>query len=80
MFGSIITELGAVDRGITHGELEEPLTERSRQLMRRLLQKHLDLRAVREHPVPGGVTGPEGIQRTLLERVAGVVWPRCSGR
>ncbi|WP_190816544.1 hypothetical protein [Saccharopolyspora pogona] len=66
VFESIITELGAADCGITHGELEELLTERSRKLM--LLQDHLDLRAVREHPVPGGVTGPEGIQRTRLER------------
>ncbi|WP_394378477.1 ISKra4 family transposase [Saccharopolyspora spinosa] len=68
VFESIITELGAADCGITHGELEELLTERSRKLMRRLLQEHLDLRSVREHPVPGGVTGPDGIQRTRLEQ------------
>ncbi|PKW19106.1 ISKra4 family transposase [Saccharopolyspora spinosa] len=68
VFESIITELGAVDCGITHGELEELLTERSRKLMCRLLQEHLDLRSVREHPVPGGVTGPDGIQRTRLEQ------------
>ncbi len=35
VFESIITELGAADCGITHGELEELLTERSRTLMRR---------------------------------------------
>ncbi|MGW1682531.1 hypothetical protein [Saccharopolyspora sp. NPDC002376] len=69
MFESIIGESAAAGCGeITHGALEELLVERSRELMRRLLQDHLDLRSVRERPIPGGVTGAEGIGRTRLER------------
>jgi hypothetical protein len=69
VFESITGELaGEACGAMTHGALEQRLTERCRELMRRLLQDHLDLRAVRECPVPGGVTGADGVERTRVER------------
>ena len=49
VFESLVAELAAPRCGqVTHSELEERLTERSRELMRQLFQDHLDLRAARE--------------------------------
>jgi hypothetical protein len=45
----------------SHSELEEYLIEEGRELQRRLLQAHLELRAAREQVVP--VTGADGIRR-----------------
>jgi hypothetical protein len=58
---------------LTACQLEELLDERGREVLRQLLQDHLDLRAVREeqqareHRAP--VTGPDGITRAGLETV-----------
>jgi hypothetical protein len=46
----------------THSELEAYVIEQGRELERRLLQAHLDLRAARERPV--SVTGADGVTRT----------------
>jgi hypothetical protein len=46
----------------THTELEEYVIEEGRELQRRLLQAHLELRAARERTVP--VTGADGVKRT----------------
>jgi len=51
---------------LTHAELEDHLRARGRELLRRLLQDHLDLRAAREQR-RDGVTGPDGIVRTRAE-------------
>lgn len=51
----------------THAELEERLTERSRKLMRQLLQDHLDLRATRERRAEE-VVDADGVNRTRVER------------
>jgi hypothetical protein len=65
---SVIEELAAPGHGqMTHAELEQRLTQRSRELMRRLLQDHLDLRATREHRV-NTVIGAEKVERTRGER------------
>jgi len=49
LFESVMAELCSQEAGeSTHVELEEMLMVRSRELMRSLLQDHLDLRAVRE--------------------------------
>ena len=57
----------------THAELEEHLDEAGRELLRQLLQDHLDLRAMREEEqVRAGsgpvVVGPEGRARPWRER------------
>jgi hypothetical protein len=52
--------------GLEHGVLEEGLAERGRELLRRLLQDHLDLRAAREQRRQD-VTGPDAITRTRAE-------------
>jgi hypothetical protein len=51
----------------THAQLEDQLTERSRELMRSLFQDHLDLRATREQRIPEGVPGAEGVVRVRAE-------------
>lgn len=48
---------------LTHSALEERLEEEGREMMRKLLQAHLDLRAVREERLPG-VMGGDGRIRT----------------
>jgi hypothetical protein len=49
--------------GITHAELEEKLEAQGRELLRRLCQDHLDLRALREER-QSEVVGSEGCVRT----------------
>jgi hypothetical protein len=67
-FEAIVADLSAPEtRESTHAELEEQIGCVGRELMRSLLQDHLDLRAAREeqHPV---VTGADGIERRSVER------------
>ena len=49
--------------GLQHGELEEQLEARGRELMRRLFQGRLDLPAAREERREG-VVGGDGVVRT----------------
>ena len=59
--------LGSADAaGLQHAELEEQMEVRGRELVRRLVQGHLDLLAAgetRRHDV----TGPDGVARTRAE-------------
>jgi hypothetical protein len=72
LFTALTDELaGAEAAGLTEYELEELVDGRGREVLRQLLQDHLDLRAAREeqaarqdHPA---VTGADGITRTRLE-------------
>lgn len=48
---------------MSHGELEELLTREGREIQRRLLQGHLELRAAREQVVPS-LRGTDEIERT----------------
>jgi hypothetical protein len=57
---------GPVAADLTHAELEEQLGARGRELLRRLHQDHLDLRAAREQRQEK-VTGCDGIARTRAE-------------
>jgi hypothetical protein len=62
---------GLADPGcgeLTHAQLEDQLTECSRELMRSLFQDHLDLRASREQRRPEGVPGADGVVRARGER------------
>ena len=69
MFEALVGELTGPDCArSTHAELEEQLTERSRQLMRQLLQDHLDLRAIGEQRRPEEVTGADGVRHARVER------------
>ncbi len=72
MFTALAAELaGPAAAGLVVTEVEELLDERGREVLRQLLQDHLDLRAAREeheareHRAP--VTGTDGITRTRLE-------------
>ncbi len=64
-----ITEwLGGVQAaGLDHGELEEQIAARTREVARLLLQEHLDLRAERERR-RGEVSGPDGLARSRAEK------------
>ena len=53
--------------GLQHGELEEQLEVRGRELLRRLFQDRLDLTAAREER-RHDVTGADGVVRTRAER------------
>ena len=57
---------GAQAAGLGHAALEERLEERGREMLRLLLQDHLDLRAVAEQRRPQ-VAGCDGIIRTRAE-------------
>src|SRR5271165_5138901 len=53
--------------GLQHGELEEQLEVRGRELLRRLFQDRLDLTAAREER-RHDVTGADGVVRTRAEK------------
>jgi hypothetical protein len=72
VFDALAVELGAEGAArLGHAELEDLLETRGRDLLRQLLQDHLDLRQVREeravraHPAP--VTGADGVTRRAIE-------------
>jgi hypothetical protein len=72
VFDALALELGAEGAArLGHAELEDLLETRGRELLRQLLQDHLDLRQVREeravraHPAP--VTGTDGVTRRAIE-------------
>ena len=58
---------GEQARGLEHSQLEARLSEDGRELIRVLLQDHLDLRAVSE-PRLDGVVGADGMRRGNVER------------
>ena len=67
-FEAIVAELGSPESGqVAHGEWEDQLTEQGRELLRCLLQDHLDLRAAREVRLPA-VTGADMVVRRTVER------------
>ena len=51
---------------LTHAGLEDHLQARGRELLRRLFQDHLELRAARERR-RADVAGPDGVPRTRTE-------------
>jgi hypothetical protein len=66
-FESLVGFLDGTDAaGLSHGELEERLDRDGRELLRRLLDDHLALRAVREQRLEN-VTGDEGMVRGRVE-------------
>ena len=72
MFTELAGELaGPAAAGMTACELEQHLDERGRDLLRQLLQEHLDLRAAREEQQAredrAPATGTDGITRTRRE-------------
>jgi hypothetical protein len=82
VFGAVVAELADPECAqVTHAELEERLTERSRELMRRLFQDHVDVRAVREERRTG-VVGPDevlAVAETGRERsLTKVCRPTCA--
>jgi hypothetical protein len=72
MFTALAAELaGPAAATLTACELEELLDESGREVIRQLLQDHLDLRAMREaqqaREQRAPASGPDGITRTRLE-------------
>jgi hypothetical protein len=93
VFAALAVELGAEDAArLGHAELEDLLEGRGRELLRQLLQDHLDLRQLREEQAvrdrPAAVTGADGVTRravetghSLLASIFGtVVVGRCAWR
>jgi len=73
-FDALAVELGADQAArLGHGELEELLEARGRELLRQLYQDHLELRRLREelavaaHPAPVPVTGTDGVTRRAIK-------------
>ena len=67
-FNELVSRLNAVEsRRMTHSELESLIAKEGREIHRRLLQGHLDLRASNE-PVLVSVRGADGIERTHRRR------------
>ena len=65
-FEEVIGWLEGTDAAsVTHGELEDDLDRRGRELLRRLLQDHMDLRAHREKRVP--VVDTDGVNHASVE-------------
>lgn len=65
-FEDIVGWLEGTEAGSSsHGELEDDLDRRGRELLRRLLQDHLDLRAQREERVE--VVGADGVTHGSVE-------------
>ncbi|MEO6088931.1 MAG: hypothetical protein ABIQ18_38050 [Umezawaea sp.] len=66
-FATLVTELGSPETGvITHAELEERIACQGRELLRCLLQDHLDLRTAREVRQTE-VTGTDAVVRRTME-------------
>jgi hypothetical protein len=64
-FDEMVTHLQtAVALGMRHEDLEEYVVREGRELERRMLQEHLDLRAAAEKPVK--VVGEDGIERSQI--------------
>jgi hypothetical protein len=70
---------GAPATGMTHAELEDELASRGRELLRRLLQDHLTLRAATEPRLPA-VADDAGVVHAAVETVTAGRWPACSAR
>lgn len=68
LFERVTGDLGGPRAAVmTHGELEDMLAERMREVTRQLFQDHLDLRTLREQRVPE-VVDADGGERTRIER------------
>jgi hypothetical protein len=93
VFAALAVGLGAEDAArLGHAELEDLLEGRGRELLRQLLQDHLDRRQLREEQAvrdrPAAVTGADGVTRravetghSLLASIFGtVVVGRCAWR
>src|SRR5680860_1188376 len=66
-FEEVVAFLGGDDAAVlTHGELEDQLEARGRELLRQLFQDHLDLRALHETPLDEVVDAAE-VARTTVE-------------
>ena len=66
-FESLVSFLGGTDAGgLSHAELEQRLDRDGRELLRRLLDDHLALRALREQRLED-VRGDEGVVRGRVE-------------
>jgi hypothetical protein len=69
LFDALVVDLGALQAAAwTHDELEDVVEVRGRELLRRLVQGHLDLRAARERGQHlEAVAGADGTVRRSVE-------------
>jgi hypothetical protein len=79
----VVAELsGRRTATLTHAQLEELVAARGRELLRQLLQDHLDLRAAREEQAValrhqagrGEVVGADGVARRARSGPPGSAW------
>jgi hypothetical protein len=69
LFGRLVAGLSGTETvGLAHEGLEVWLEGRGRELLRSLLQDHLDLRAAREARLPEAPAGADGVARTRVEK------------
>ena len=68
LFESLVGDLaGRSTDHLTHGELETMISERGREVMRELLQGHMDLRSIRE-PQLKQIVDADGVAHRRIER------------
>ena len=79
-FDEMVSFLHAEQAGaLEHAELETRLDAQGRELLRQLLQDHLDLRAAREQRLSGYATSTGGAHGGR-DRAPARRWPPSSGR
>lgn len=64
-FDALIAKLsGSQTAQLSHGDVERVIASDGREVLRALMQDHLDLRAEREKATAGPVRGADGVERT----------------
>ena len=89
-FDELTATLGSAEAGgWTHDQLEDRLETGGRELLRRLYQDHLDLRALREqhavqdalaHGRAMAITDAQGVATARWSRATSATLRRCSAR
>ena len=85
LFTALVTDLqGPAAARLTACEVEELLAGRGREVLRQMVQDHLDLRAAREQEAARERGGPRrgrtGSRGAGWRPATAGCWPRCSAR
>jgi len=68
-FKALVSKLSGADTALLeHGDVERVIESESREVLRLLMQDHLDLRAEREKTTVAPVVGADSVQRTEVRR------------
>ncbi|MBN2797807.1 MAG: hypothetical protein JXX28_01550 [Deltaproteobacteria bacterium] len=60
---------GRASAELSHGDVERLVERDGRELLRLLMQDHVDLRAIKEEATIEPTRGADGVQRTELEKI-----------